>query len=840
MKRIFFMMLLNAAFGGILGAQGFQWAKRAGLWAYDYGYGITTDNSGNVYIAGKYEMKANFSGTVVPCQGNHDIYVAKYSPSGALAWVRTAGGYTGDYATCIATDGSYVYIAGEIEGAGAKITFVGSSITLYAQGSNDVFIAKYDLNGTLIWARRAGGYDWDKATGIACDNSGNIYVCGYFKNNSTFGGTSTIYSSGAEDIFVAKYNSSGTFLWVRKAGGSGRDEAKEIGVDDAGNVYVCGMFKNTANFSGTNITSSGYLDMFLVKYSASGNLQWVKKAGGAWDDVAWSMTLDDAGKIFVAGEFNSSVNFDGIHLTTAGAGDIFVARYNSSGNVEWAKRAGGKSLDRARGIGTDGNNIYITGQFGSSATFGSTTKYAADHWDIFFSALTNNGDFLWTTTVGGPVDADEDLGYESGNAICAEPNGNVYATGALLSGGTFGGTSLNAYSRTDIFLTRLYNGSGGGGNSTTSPELIASNSSWKYLDNGSDQGTSWRTVSYSDSGWKTGNAELGYGDGDESTVVSYGPSSSNKYITTYFRKIFNVVNASTVSGLELSLIRDDGAVVYINGSEVYRNNMPSGMISYNTLASGSATSTESVYQVADIGASYLVNGTNLIAVEMHQNSAGSSDLSFNLKLQAISGGKWEGAPVVNSAELLSFSGEEKGNNIYLSWVTAREENNDYFIVERSIDKENFEQAGIVMGAGDSDNEISYSFIDSLFFSLVKEKSGILYYRLNMTDYDGIASYSPVIEVKVEPLSNLSVGGRPFTLNIYPNPVKNSFTLSFSETPDRQITLSIYDINGKLVSESTITNDQSQIDVSSFVPGVYLVGIKAENEIIFSEKILIQE
>lgn len=833
-------MLLNAAFGGILGAQGFQWAKRAGLWAYDYGYGITTDNSGNVYIAGKYEMKANFSGTVVPCQGNHDIYVAKYTPSGALAWVRTAGGYTGDYATCIATDGSYVYIAGEIEGAGAKITFVGSPITLYAQGSNDVFIAKYDLNGNLIWARRAGSYDWDKATGIACDNAGNVYICGYFKNKAVFGGTSTIYSSGAEDIFVAKYNSSGTFLWVRKAGGPERDEAKEIGVDGSGNVYVCGMFKKTANFSGTNVTSSGHLDMFLAKYSSSGNLQWVKKAGGAWDDAAWSLTIDNAGKIFVAGEFNSSAYFGGIKLTTAGAGDIFVARFNSSGNAEWAKRAGGKSLDRARGIGTDGNIIYVTGQFGSSATFGNTTKYAADHWDIFISSLSNNGDFLWTTTVGGPADKEENLGYESGNAICAEPNGNVYATGALLSGGTFGGTKLNAYSRTDIFLAKLKNGSGGGGDPMEGTDLIAANSSWKYLDNGSNQGTSWRTASYSDSWWKTGNAQLGYGDGDEATVVSYGPSSSNKYITTYFRKIFNVVNASTVSGLELSLIRDDGAVIYINGSEVYRNNMPSGTISYNTLASGSATSTESVYQVSNIGKSALVNGTNLIAVEMHQHSAGSSDLSFNLKLRAVSGGKMDDMPEENSTELISFNGEEKGNKVYLSWITAREENNDYFIIERSIDKENFEEAGIVMGAGNSDMELSYLFIDSLYSALLNEEGGLLYYRLNMTDYDGVASYSPAVEVKVEPLSNLSVGGRPVRLNLYPNPVKHSFTLSFSETPEQQITLSIYDINGKLISETTITNDQSQIDVSSFVPGVYLVGIKAEDEIIFSEKIIIQE
>ena len=171
-------------------------------------------------------------------------------------------------------------------------------------------------------------------------------------------------------------------------------------------------------------------------------------------------------------------------------------------------------------------------------------------------------------------------------------------------------------------------------------QLISAGSNWKYLDNGTNEGTAWRATSFNDATWKTGNAEFGYGDGGEATIVSYGPSSTNKYITTYFRKTFNVADMSTISGLELSLIRDDGAVVYINGVEVYRNNLPSGTIFYNTLAPTIIDATkESIYVIANISSSTLVNGTNHIAVEIHQNAKTSPDMSFNLKLKTLSGSR---------------------------------------------------------------------------------------------------------------------------------------------------------------------------------------------------------
>jgi hypothetical protein len=439
-------------------SQNFEWAKREGLWAYDYGYGITHDNAGNIYAAGKFELQnANFSNTLIPCQGNHDVWVAQYSSTGNLNWIRTAGGQLGDYAHGIDCDNQSIYVGGEIEGTNMPITFVGSTVTLTCRSSNDAFAAKYDLNGNVLWAVSAGWYQDDKALSITHDNSGNVLICGFFSDTALFGSNTFLYGNGGEDIFVAKYDANGNFLWAKSAGGSQRDEAKSIKCDASGNVYITGLFQGTATFGAQNITAPNtYYDSFVAKYDANGNLQWVTQQGGPYDDVGWGMIIDNNGKIFITGEFNANATFGSYTIYTVGNADLFVACVDpSSGNIQWVKQAGGNLIDRARGIGTDGNNVYITGQFGDQITFGPSTLTAADSSDIFIAAMDNSGNFTWAASVTGPADSVETLGYESGNAVCAPSAGNVYATGSLLDGGTFGSTTYQKYGRTDVFITNV-------------------------------------------------------------------------------------------------------------------------------------------------------------------------------------------------------------------------------------------------------------------------------------------------------------------------------------------------------------------------------------------------
>ena len=171
--------------------------------------------------------------------------------------------------------------------------------------------------------------------------------------------------------------------------------------------------------------------------------------------------------------------------------------------------------------------------------------------------------------------------------------------------------------------------------STTDTVLIASGSAWKYHDRGANLGTTWRTRSYVDSAWAAGSAQLGYGDGDEATVVRYGPNSAAKYITTYFRQTFSVADPALVQSLTLKVLRDDGAVVYLNGTEVFRTNMPTGTIAYNTLAPmATADADETTHYTASIDPALLTAGANVLAVEVHQANGSSSDVSFDAELIA--------------------------------------------------------------------------------------------------------------------------------------------------------------------------------------------------------------
>jgi hypothetical protein len=165
--------------------------------------------------------------------------------------------------------------------------------------------------------------------------------------------------------------------------------------------------------------------------------------------------------------------------------------------------------------------------------------------------------------------------------------------------------------------------------------LLANGSNWKYLDNGSNQGTAWYGTGFNDASWASGNAELGYGDGDEATVVSYGSNASAKYITTYFRKVINIPSTAGFLYYTINFRRDDGSVIYINGTEVNRNNMPTGTIAFTTPASTACGDDGGTIQTFTVAAGTFTNGNNTVAVEIHQNNGTSSDITLEFELLGV-------------------------------------------------------------------------------------------------------------------------------------------------------------------------------------------------------------
>ena len=226
--------------------------------------------------------------------------------------------------------------------------------------------------------------------------------------------------------------------------------------------------------------------------------------------------------------------------------------------------------------------------------------------------------FSWSQ-VGGPA------GIVFGSPDAATTTVAVPGTGLFVLRVTVGDGELAASDDLRISVTR----------SAGDVVLLPLGSVWRYLDTGEDQGTAWRAPGFVDASWKSGRAQLGYGDGDEATVVGFGPNSTSKYITTYFRTRFDVAGISSIQSLNLGIVRDDGPVVYLNGVEVYRNNLPESDIVFGSLANSAiGGGDEGALNEAPVDLAALREGENVLAVEMHQNGGGSSDLSFDLQLTA--------------------------------------------------------------------------------------------------------------------------------------------------------------------------------------------------------------
>lgn len=161
-------------------------------------------------------------------------------------------------------------------------------------------------------------------------------------------------------------------------------------------------------------------------------------------------------------------------------------------------------------------------------------------------------------------------------------------------------------------------------------DVVAAGTSWKYLDNGSNAGTAWRDRVFDDSLWLSGLAQLGYGNVGEVSVVSFGPSSSNKYITTYFRHSFSRPSTSVYSEVMLRVLQNDGVVVYLNGAEILRSNMPGGAVAFTTQASAEADA----WVEKSLSADLLTRGPNVLAVETHQVGPSGPNIGFKLQVQA--------------------------------------------------------------------------------------------------------------------------------------------------------------------------------------------------------------
>ena len=374
------------------------WAEGAGGPGDDRAYSVATDTSGNCFVAGCFSSPAFSLDTfnLINAGGNnYDLYLVKYDEYGSVLWAVRAGGTGDDRASAVTTDNAgNSYLTGYF--GSSAITF--GTFTLTNSGGVDIFIVKFSPQGTVLWAKSAVGADWDFGTAVAANRFGNCFLTGYFRGNSVSFGDITLTNGNSSfyDMCLVKYAPDGTVLWARSAGGSGDDIGSGVAADAFDNCLVAGYFKSPAIVFGTvTLTNAGTAeDMFVAKYDREGTVIWANSAGGTLADGLLGITVDSLGNACVAGYFKSpTITFGTTTLTNAAGGlaDIFLAIYDQNGTPSWARSAGGTGDDYAVSVAVDSaRNCLLAGYFGSpSLTFGSATLTNAGTTDMFISKMGN-------------------------------------------------------------------------------------------------------------------------------------------------------------------------------------------------------------------------------------------------------------------------------------------------------------------------------------------------------------------------------------------------------------------------------------------------------------------
>ncbi|HLP12865.1 MAG TPA: gliding motility-associated C-terminal domain-containing protein [Flavobacteriales bacterium] len=342
-------------------------------------------------------------------------------------WFDNTGSNGNDEALDVATDNSGNVIA---TGYFTQTVSFGA-ISLTTTSVSDVFIVKYDNAGNVLWAKKAGGVGADRGLSIRTDNAGNIYVTGYYASTATFGST-TLTTSGTQDVFITKLDASGNFKWARSVGGPDIDYGNGISVDLNGNVVVTGQYKATADFgsgfvfTSMNNTTTGLptYDIFVLKLDSTGNTLWAKPAYAPYNDKGMDVDCDAGGNIYVCGQFSDTITIDVTHNNIA-LNAAFILKLSPAGNeLEFLRMASGMTI--AYSIDVDvNNNVNVCGDYIGTLVIGnfpSTIVPSTGSKNIFIVRVDPSLDVVWASHAGSTSEV-------TARSIATDPSANVYIAG---------------------------------------------------------------------------------------------------------------------------------------------------------------------------------------------------------------------------------------------------------------------------------------------------------------------------------------------------------------------------------------------------------------------------
>ena len=439
--------------------------------AFDSGNSVAVDAAGNVYTVGVFSDTVDFNPGPpvfdIISVSVDDIFVSKFDSTGNFIWAKSFSASNYQSANCITVDDSdNIFICGDFSG---EMDFDPNAGNFNLVSNNqDAFILKLNSNGDFRWARKMGGNLYESVNSIKTDEEGNVYTTGFFTSAAAdFDPGAGVFNlnnaANGADVFISKLDNNGDFIWAKRIGSSQEDNALSVFVDPFG-IYITGFFASTADFDPGpdtfSLTSHGFNDIFILKLNLAGDFAWTKTIGGSLYDHSFAIATDPQGNVYSAGLYSDIVDFDPgsaiAYQTAVGGNDIFVAKFDGSGNFIWAASMGGESNEYANSIALDAvGNVYTTGiLFSTAADFDpgiDSFTLAYSEGSAFVSILNVSGNFVWANNTGG-------LGG-NGKSITADISGNLYVTGSFSNTSDFdpgpGVSNLVSNGYSDAFILKL-------------------------------------------------------------------------------------------------------------------------------------------------------------------------------------------------------------------------------------------------------------------------------------------------------------------------------------------------------------------------------------------------
>jgi hypothetical protein len=405
------------------------WATGFGGLGIDAPRAIAVAPGGDSYVVGYFDGETELGAAGKhraadsdrdPKHAGTDAFVVRIDPDGKIVWGKTFGAGRDDAANGVAVRGDRIVVVGQFLD---RLEL--GELKHVAAGSDDMFVAAFDLRGEPQWLWTAGGIDSDGANAVAATPDGGWIIGGSFSQSVELQGQKLV-SRGGTDAMLIKLAATGDLEWVKQFGGRYNDTINHVAVDARGNLYVQGVFRDTADWGGTPLTAHGGSDndVVLARYDANGDHLWSQGFGNAFNDVAGGITVDPAGNVTMVGSFDRSVSFGpGDDHVSAGEADAFIARFTADGKLSWAHSFGADREDIAFGIAADAaGNTVTTGWFQGSVDFGTGAIASKGNKDVFALKLDPAGSLIWVRTWG-------DRDHDQGRAVAIDDKGCAIVAG---------------------------------------------------------------------------------------------------------------------------------------------------------------------------------------------------------------------------------------------------------------------------------------------------------------------------------------------------------------------------------------------------------------------------